>query len=173
MTRSDKADFRTICNRRVRSTFALTEKASDVISSPFPQRRRTTKGRPLPFACQRYGGRCRASPIFQRSPAIKEGNTGSCFVRPQEDMDFNVHYAKGVTRNSTELDEEAIGAPKHQGLPQMDVEGNITLLISESKASLWHIQLLWTPPARHVNRKGKRLACEKHMDWWPASTKPI
>ena len=26
---------------------------------------------------------------------------------------------------------------------------------------------------RHVNRKGKRLACEKHLDWWPASTKPI
>ena len=32
---------------------------------------------------------------------------------------------------------------------------------------------MWTPPARHVKRKGKRLACEKHMDWWTASTKPI
>ena len=45
--------------------------------------------------------------------------------------------------------------------------------MSESKTSVWQKQLLWTPPARHVNREGKRLACAKHMDWWPASTKPI
>ena len=24
-------------------------------------------------------------------------------------------------------------------------------------------------PARQVNREGKRVACEKHMDWWPAA----
>ena len=45
--------------------------------------------------------------------------------------------------------------------------------MSKSKTSVWHKQLLWTPPARYVNREGKRLACEKHMDWWPASTKPL
>ena len=53
-------------------------------------------------------------------------------------MDFNVHYAKGGIWNSTELAEKAIGAPKHQGLPQKDFEGNITLLIGESKTPLWH-----------------------------------
>ena len=79
---------------------------------------------------------------------------------------------KGSISNSTELAEKAIGVPNHQGLPQKNVGGNITILIRESKTSVWHIQLLWTPPARHVNREGKRLACEKHMDWWPASTKP-
>ena len=87
-------------------------------------------------------------------------------------MDLNVHYAKGGIWNSTELAEKAIGAPKHQGSPQKDVEGNITLLISESKTSLWHQKVLWTPLASQLNRKGKRLACEKHMDCWPASTKP-
>ena len=114
-----------------------------------------------------------ASPIFQRSPAIKEGNTGSCFVRPKEDMDLNIHYAKGGIWNSKELAEKGIGVPNHQGLPQKYVRGNITILMRESKTSVWQKQLLWTPPARHVNRKGKRLACEKHMHWWPASTKPI
>ena len=84
-----------------------------------------------------------------------------------------VQYAKGSIWNSTELAEKAISAPNRQGLPQKDVEENITLLIRESKTSFWHKQLLWSPPARHVNRMSKRLACEKHMDWWPASTKPI
>ena len=28
---------------------------------------------------------------------------------------------------------------------------------------------MWTPKSRHVNREGKRVACEKHMEWWPAS----
>ena len=84
-----------------------------------------------------------------------------------------VQYAKGSIWNSTELAEKAISAPNRQSLPQKDVEGNITLLIRESKTSFWHKQLPWSPPARHANRKSKRLACEKHMDWWPASTKPI
>ena len=47
--------------------------------------------------------------------------------------------------------------------------GTKILLIRQSKTSVWHKQLLSTPPATHVNREGKRLACEKHMDWWPAS----
>ena len=81
---------------------------------------------------------------------------------------------KGSLRNSTELAEKGIGVPNRQSLPQKDVEGYIsTPLMSESKTCLWHKKLLWTPLARQLNRKGKRLACEKHMDWWPASTKPI
>ena len=84
-----------------------------------------------------------------------------------------VQYAKGSIWNSTELADKAISAPNRQGFPQKDVEGNLTLLIRESKTSFWHKQLLWSPPKRHVNRKSKRLACEKNMDWWPASTKPI
>ena len=84
-----------------------------------------------------------------------------------------VQYPKESIWSGTELAKKAIGAPNRQSLPQKDVEGNITLLISETKTTLWHRQLLSTPPARHVNRKSKRLACEKHMDWWPASTKPI
>ena len=43
----------------------------------------------------------------------------------------------------------------------------------QSKTSVWHKQLFWIPPATHVNREGKRLACEKQVDWWPASIKPI
>ena len=101
------------------------------------------------------------SPIFQRSPEIEKGNTGSCFVRPKEDLDWYVHYAKGSIWNSTELAEKATGDPNHQGLPHKDVEGNITPLIRESKTSLWHKQHHWTPPVRHVKRKGKRLAFEK------------
>ena len=88
-------------------------------------------------------------------------------------MDLNIHYAKGGIWNSKELAEKGIGVPNHQGLPQKYVRGNITILMRESKTSVWNKELPWTPPARHVNRKGKRLACEKHMDWWPASTKPF
>ena len=88
-------------------------------------------------------------------------------------MDLNIHYAEGGIWNSKELAEKGIGVPNHEGLPQKYVRGNITILMRESKTSVWQKQLLWTPPARHVNRKGKRLACEKHMHWWPASTKPI
>ena len=43
----------------------------------------------------------------------------------------------------------------------------------QSKTSVWHKQLFRIPPATHVNREGKRLACEKQVDWWPASIKPI
>ena len=80
-------------------------------------------------------------------------------------MDLYVQYGKGSTWKSTELAEKAIGVPNHQGLPKKDVGGNITILLSESKTSVWYKQLIWTPPARQVKREGKRLAYEKHMDW--------
>ena len=125
------------------------------------------------LACERYGDRCTATPTFQRSPEIKKRTTGSYFVRPQKDIEMYVQNAKGSIWNSTENAEKAISAPRPQGLPQKDVQGNITLLIRESKTSIWIIYLLWTPPVKLLNRKGKRLACEKHIDWWPASTEPI
>ena len=78
-------------------------------------------------------GRCPASPIFQRSREMKKGNTRSCFVRPKDDMDLYVQYAKGSIWNSTEPDEKAINAPNRPDLSQKDVEWNITLLISEQK----------------------------------------
>ena len=81
-------------------------------------------------------GRCPASPIFQRSREMKKGDTGSCFVRPKEDMDLYVQYAKGYIWNITALSEKEIGAPDRQGLPQKDVKGNITPLIRESKTSV-------------------------------------
>ena len=46
---------------------------------------------------------------FFRGAQIENGNTGSCFVRPKEDLDLYVHYAKGSIWNSTELAEKAIG----------------------------------------------------------------
>ena len=67
-----------------------------------------------------------------------------------------VQYARVSMWNRTELADKAMGAPNRQGLPHIDVEENITLLIRESKTSLWDKQRHWTPPARHVNRKGKR-----------------
>ena len=88
-------------------------------------------------------------------------------------MGLYVQYAKGSIWNSTEHAEKATGAPNPHGLPQRDVEGHVTLLIRESKTSVWNNWLLWTPPVKHLNRKCKRLACEKHMDWWTASTKPF
>ena len=47
-----------------------------------------------------------------------------------------VQYAKRSIWNSTELAEKAISSPNRQGLPQKDIEGDITLLTSESKTSL-------------------------------------
>ena len=88
-------------------------------------------------------------------------------------MGLYVQYAKGSIWNSTEHAEKATGAPNPHGLHQRDVEGHVTLLIRESKTSVWNNWLLWTPPVKHLNRKCKRLACKKHMDWWPATTTPI
>ena len=88
-------------------------------------------------------------------------------------MDLYVQYGKGSIWKSTELAEKAISAPNRQGLPQKDVKGNINSTDKTIKDILWHKQLMWNPPARHVNREGKRVACEKHMDWWTASTKPF
>ena len=51
-------------------------------------------------------------------------------------MDLYFQYAKGSIWNSTEFAEKAIGVPNHQGLPQKDVGGNITTLMSESKTSV-------------------------------------
>ena len=55
----------------------------------------------------------------------------------KKDIDMYVQYAKGSIWNSTENAEKAINAPRPQGLPQKDVEGNIILLIRESKTSIW------------------------------------
>ena len=111
--------------------------------------------------------------IFSEEPGNQKRKYGKLFCWTIRRHAFVRAIWKGSIWNSTELAGKAIGVPNHQGLPQKDVGGNITILIRESKTSVWYKQLLWTPPARHVNREGKRLACEKHMDWWPALTKPI
>ena len=49
-----------------------------------------------------------------------------------------VQYAKGSIWNITENAEKAINAPRPQGLPQKDVEGNIILVIREPKTSIWN-----------------------------------
>ena len=85
-------------------------------------------------------------------------------------MDLHVQYAIGSICNSTELDEKAISNPNRQGLSQEDVEWIITDKWIKDPLQK---KLLWTPPVRYLIRKGQRLACEKHMDWWAASTKPI
>ena len=110
---------------------------------------------------------------FSEEPGNQKRKYGKMFCWTKRRHAFVRAIWKGSIWNSRELAEKAIGVPNHQGLPQKDAGGNITILTRESKTSVWHKQLLWTPPARHVNREGKRLACEKHMDWWPASTKPI
>ena len=125
------------------------------------------------LSLQEVGGSMPRISNFSEEPGNRKKTTGSYFVRSKRTIDMCFQYAKGSIWTSTELAEKAISAPKRQGLPQKDVEGNITLLIRQSKTSVWHNQLLWTPPARHVKQKGKRLTCQKHMVWWPASTKPI
>ena len=172
MTRIDKANFRTICKRRPFNYCINRRKVRDGMSSHFLNGDIAEMVESSLSMREVRGSMPRIS-NFSEEPEIKKGNTVSCFVRPKEDTDLYVQHANGSIWNSTELAEKAISAPNRQGLPQKDVEGNLTLLIRESKTSFWHKQLLWSPPARHVNRKSKRLACEKHMDWWCASTKPI
>ena len=173
MNHIDKANFTTIGNRKLCSTIALTEERFEM---PLAQRFINVDVAQMversPYMRQVRGLMPRIS-NFSVETGNKKGNTVSCFVRPKEDMELYVQYGKGSTWNSTELAEKAISGPNRQGLPQKDVEGNITLLTSESKTTVWHKHLMWTPLARHVKRKGKRLACEKHMDWWTTSTKPI
>ena len=142
--------------------------ASAVISSPFPQRRCSSDGRALASLARGTGIDAPHLQFFRGARKSKK-NTRSCFVRPKEDLDLYVQYANGRIWNSTELAEEAFSAPNRECLTQKDVEGNITLPIREWKTSIWNKWLLWTPPVRHLNRKDKRLALEKHMDWywWP------
>ena len=102
---------------------------------------------------------------FSEEPGNQKKEQRETFFSDQKKTDMCVQYATVSVRNRTEHAEKAIAAPNRQSLPHMDVEENITLLIRESKTSLWDKQHHWTPPARHVNRKSKRLACEKHMDW--------
>ena len=173
MTRIDKADFRTTCNKRLRLIIALTEERLQMSLAPrflnedVPQMVERS-------LCMREVRRTMPSfSNFPEEPGNNKKNTGSYFVRPKKRHWYVRPICKRRIWTSTELAEKAISAPNTQRLAQKDVKGNITLLISESETTLWHKQLLWTPPARHVNRKGKRLACEKHMDWWLASTKPI
>ena len=68
-----------------------------------------------------------------------------------------VQYAKGRIWNSTELAEKAISAPNPQRLPQKDVEGNITLLISESKTTLWKKTEPLDPNSEACQTKGQAI----------------
>ena len=173
MTRINKANFTTKCNRKLCSTIEKTEERFDMALAPcflngdvaqMVERSLSMREvrRPMPRISN-----------FSEQPGNRKKTTGTYFVRPKKDIYMYVQYAKGRIWNSTELAEKAISAPNFQRLPQKGVEGNITLLISESKTTLWNKQNHWTPPVRHVKRKGKRLACEKHTDWWLTSTKPV
>ena len=103
---------------------------------------------------------------FSEEPGNQKKEQRETFFSDQKKTDMCVQYATVSVRNRTEHAEKAIAAPNRQSLPHMDVEENINFwLIRESKTSLWDKQHHWTPPARHVNQKSKRLACEKHMDW--------
>ena len=145
-------------------------------SSPFPQRGCSSDGRALALHARGTGIDAPHLQFFRGVRKLKKKEIREAVLLDQNKTwicTFVRAIWKGSIWNSTELAEKAIGVPNNQGLRQKDVGGNITILIRASKTSVWHNQILWTPPARHVNRKGKRLACEKHMDWWPASTKPI
>ena len=90
------------------------------------------------FSSEVEGSMPRISDFSEEPGKQKKGKTVSCFVRPEEDMDLYVQNGKRSIWKSTELAEKAIGVPNHQGLPQKDVGGNITILMSESKTSVWH-----------------------------------
>ena len=93
---------------------------------------------------------------FSEEPGNQKKEQRATFFSDQKKIDMCVQYATVSVCNRTELAEKAIAAPNRQSLPYIDVEENITLLIRESKTSLWVKQRHWTPPARHVNRNGKR-----------------
>ena len=78
-------------------------------------------------------------------------------------IDMYVQYGKRSIWNNTELAEKAISAPNRQGLPQKDVEGNITLLIRESKNSPWNKWLSWH------HQRGSSI--EKTSDWHVRNTR--
>ena len=72
-----------------------------------------------------------------------------------------VQYAKGSIWNSTELADKAISAPNRQGLPKKDVEGNITLLISDQR------------PRHEINGyfgQHRGISIEKTSDWHVKNT---
>ena len=164
------ASFTTICNRKLCSTIALTEDRFDMALAPRFFNADVAQMVEHSLCMRDIRGSMLRISNFSEEPGNKKGNTGSCFVRPKEDLDLYVHYAKGSIWNSTELAEKAIGDPKHQGLPHKDVEGNIAPLISEPKTSLWHKQHHWTPPVRHVGPHQWGMSTERASGWHVRNT---
>ena len=173
MTRIDKANITTICNRGLCSTILKAEDRFDKAVAPRFLNGKEAQMVVRSLSMREVRGSMPLISSFSEEPGKQRNEIREAVLLDQKKTWICTSNWKGSIWNSTELAQKAIGVPNHHGIPQKDVGGNITTLMSESKTSVWHNQLHWTPPARHVNREGKRLACEKHMDWWPATTKPI
>ena len=174
MTRIDKAYFTTICNRKLCSSIALTKEKLHMSLAP-----RLITGdaaEKVESSLCMWAVRESMPRIsnFSEEPGNQKKKYGKlfCYTKTRHGFVRPMCKRKHLKRYRA-CWESTNRARNRQGLPQKDVGGNITILTSESKTSDWHKQFMWTPPARYVNREGKRLACEKHMDWWPASTKPL
>ena len=174
MTRIDKAYFTTICNRKLCSSIALTKEKLHMSLAP-----RLITGdaaEKVESSLCMWAVRESMPRIsnFSEEPGNQKKKYGKLFCYTKTRHGFVRPMCKRKHLKQYRACWESTNrARNRQGLPQKDVGGNITILTSESKTSDWHKQFMWTPPARYVNREGKRLACEKHMDWWPASTKPL
>ena len=172
MTRIHKADFRTICNR-LRLTISLTEERLQMSLAPrflnedvAQMAKRSLCMRELRRSMPHFSN-------FTEEPGNRKRKYGGLFCKTKRRHRFERPICKRKHLKQYRACWKSDWCPESPRFTQKDVDGNITPAIRESKTSLWHKQLLWTLPVRHDNRKGKPLACEKHLDWWPASTKAI
>ena len=138
MTRTDEANFTTISNRKLRSTIALREERFDMALAPRFFNGEAAQIVKRSLSLQEVRGLMPRISNFSDEPGNqKKIITGSYFVRPKK-RHWNVRpVGKRAHLKQYRAAEKAISAPNPQGLPQKDVEGKITILIRESKTSLW------------------------------------
>ena len=132
MTHIDKAKFTTICNRKLCSTFALTEERFDMALAPRFFNGDVAQMVERSLCMQEVRGSMPRISNFSEVPGNQKIKHGKLFSWTKKRHGFVSPICKSKHLKSRELAGKVISAPNRQGLPQKDVEGNITLLIRES-----------------------------------------
>ena len=175
MTRIEKANFRTKCNERLRSTIALTEEWLQMSLAPRFHNGDVAQTVERSLRMQNARGTGIDAPhlqFFRGARKSKKEIGETVLLDQKKTWIFYVQYGKEAS--------EIV-----QNLLRKRLVSRITKVYlrktSEETLLYWWVNQrhpsdmnsLFGPTSEACESKAKRLACEKHMDWWPASTKPI
>ena len=138
MTRIDKNLFRTMWNRRLRSTIALTKEwLQTSLSTSFLNGDLAQKVERSFRRREERGWMPRISIFSEKTGNQETSATGISSGRSTKKLISTSNTQREASETAV-LNEKEIGAANRQCLPHKDVEGNTVLLTCESKTSLWH-----------------------------------